>query len=60
MVEHIVHGYNPRLHSSPNNITVGWTGDHRGDFQGVNEQLKDILLSIQNGHTLCILGSWRV
>jgi len=45
-------GFEPRLHSLPDNVTIAWCGDHRGDNQGISEQLYDIYKSISYGHNL--------
>jgi alpha-glucosidase (family GH31 glycosyl hydrolase) len=45
-------GINPRLHSLPDNLTFAWCGDHRGDSQGIHEQLFDIYNSIKLKHNL--------
>ena len=39
-------GFDPRLHSLPDNVSIAWCGDHRGDNQGISEQLNDIYKSI--------------
>lgn len=43
---------NPYLHSLPDEVTFSWSGDHRGDFQGLSEQLYDVLKSISYKHNL--------
>jgi len=42
----------PYLHSTPDEVTFSWSGDHRGDFQGLQEQLHDVYKSISSNHNL--------
>jgi alpha-glucosidase (family GH31 glycosyl hydrolase) len=41
----------------PENVTFAWSGDHRGDSQGISEQLNDIYESINSKHNLLL---WEV